>query len=290
MARIRTIKPEFWRDEDLSSLCPEATLLAIGLLNHADDQGYFNANPKLIESDVFPLRQLSKTTDSLLNDLYLIGYIELYVGLDGKRYGHIVNFEKHQVISKKNPSKIKPMIDAPIEYTTIPIELPESSGNDTGEVQVGTGNREQGKEGKKKPNAPRFDPVSYLVDQGVNEQTAIDWVAVRKAKRAAPTKTAIDGIRNQANQAGMTLDQAIKTCCERGWASFQAEWVRESKTLRDALDKTRMQNLELVNKTMRNLKNAQSNANGTTLGQIEHSLRGSVESEMGSLGPVYGDE
>ena len=142
----------------------------------------------------------------------------------------------------------------------------------------------------KKPNAPRFDPVSYLVDHGVNEQIAIDWVAVRKAKRAAPTKTAIDGINNQAKQAGMTLDQAIKTCCERGWASFQAEWVRENKTLRDALDKTRMQNLELVNKTMRNLRNAQSSANGTTLGQIEHSLRGSVESEMGSLGPVYGDE
>ena len=38
MARIRTIKPEFWRDEDLSGLPAETALLAIGLLNHADDE------------------------------------------------------------------------------------------------------------------------------------------------------------------------------------------------------------------------------------------------------------
>jgi hypothetical protein len=56
MARIRTIKPEFWRHEDLSAL-PEAThMLAAQLLNYADDYGYFNANPALIKAEVSPLR------------------------------------------------------------------------------------------------------------------------------------------------------------------------------------------------------------------------------------------
>ena len=68
MARIRTIKPEFWRNEALSNISSEACLLAIGLLNHCDDEGYFNANPKLVESDVFPLRNLSNTTTVLLRE------------------------------------------------------------------------------------------------------------------------------------------------------------------------------------------------------------------------------
>jgi len=136
----------------------------------------------------------------------------------------------------------------------------------------------------KKPNAPRFDPVSYLVDHGVNEQTAIDWVAVRKSKRAAPTKTAIDGISNQAKQAGMTLDQAIKTCCERGWASFQAEWVRG--TMRDVLDNSRLQMIENTNRVIREMQNAQPKPNVANNGKTPFALRGVVDAEMGGLGPI----
>nr|MBF6067360.1 primosomal protein [Klebsiella pneumoniae] len=38
MARIRTIKPEFWTDEDMAEVSEPACLLAIGLLNYADDE------------------------------------------------------------------------------------------------------------------------------------------------------------------------------------------------------------------------------------------------------------
>ena len=124
MARIRTIKPDFWRDEALSALPPETTLLAIGLLNHADDEGYFNAHPKLIESDVFPLRELSRSVTVMLDELHSIGYIEVFKGADGKRYGHIVNFSKHQVINKKNPSKIKDLCGVQENYGTTTVVLP----------------------------------------------------------------------------------------------------------------------------------------------------------------------
>ena len=134
MARIRTIKPEFWRNEALSNISSEACLLAIGLLNHCDDEGYFNANPKLVESDVFPLRNLSSTTTVLLRELSDIGYINLFSGSDGKTYGHIVNFSKHQVINKKNSSKIKELCELPYDY-----------GSDTVALQVGNG-KEQGNE------------------------------------------------------------------------------------------------------------------------------------------------
>ena len=40
MARIRTIKPEFWTDEKVVTLPFEARLLFIGMWNFCDDEGY----------------------------------------------------------------------------------------------------------------------------------------------------------------------------------------------------------------------------------------------------------
>ena len=90
MARIRTIKPEFWRHEELSVL-PEAThLSAAALLNYADDEGFFNANPKLVSSKCCPLREPTVSVPASLTALAAIEYIRLGTGSDGKRYGQIV--------------------------------------------------------------------------------------------------------------------------------------------------------------------------------------------------------
>jgi len=140
MARIRTIKPEFWRDEGLSLVSSEAALLAIGILNHSDDEGYFNANPKLLEADVFPLRDLSRTTTVLIQELSEIGYLDLFLGTDGKQYGKVKNFERHQVINKPKPSQIKDLIDKKIEYGSITVAVPPGKEQGTGK------GKEQGKE------------------------------------------------------------------------------------------------------------------------------------------------
>ena len=105
--RIRTIKPEFWYDEDLSGISETAVLLAIGLLNYADDEGYFNANEELIKAALFPLRKLSKPVERALSELESIGWVALYDGGDGKSYGCVSNFRAHQVISHPRASRIK---------------------------------------------------------------------------------------------------------------------------------------------------------------------------------------
>lgn len=65
-----------------------------------------------------------------------------------------------------------------------------------------------------------------LVDMGIDEQVARDFIAVRKAKKAPLTSTALAGIQREAAQAGVTLGQALATCAVRGWAGFNAEWVK----------------------------------------------------------------
>ncbi|MEJ1357882.1 MAG: hypothetical protein RPU12_14790 [Candidatus Sedimenticola sp. (ex Thyasira tokunagai)] len=111
MARIRTIKPEFWQDEDLAELQDVVQLLAIGLLNHADDEGYFKAHSMLIKAVIFPLRVSSLNIQGMLTELSNIDYIRLFTGSDGKEYGLVTNFKKHQVVNRPTPSKIKELED-----------------------------------------------------------------------------------------------------------------------------------------------------------------------------------
>jgi len=64
---------------------------------------------------------------------------------------------------------------------------------------------------------------------GVSDSVWQDFKAIRKTKKAAITTTAINKIRAQAAKAGVSLQVALETCCERGWASFNADWAGVSK-------------------------------------------------------------
>jgi hypothetical protein len=209
MARIRTIKPEFWRDESLANISTEACLLAIGLLNHCDDEGYFNANPKLVESDVFPLRKLSKNTTELLRELSGIGYIQVFSSPDGRSYGHICSFEKHQVINKKTPSKIKDLCSLPHNYCIDTVVLP-------------SGKERKGKEMEMESKAPKV-----ATPEGVSQSVWDEFIAHRKTKKAKVSQLVIDGIVKEAKKAGWSLEDAIKETIVRNWQSFKAEWVNQ---------------------------------------------------------------
>ena len=150
MARIRSIKPEIWDDEDLAGVSETAMLLAIGLLNHADDEGYFKANIALVKKTVFPLREPSVSIHGALTELSNIGFIRLCEGTDGKKYGHVVNFVKHQKVNRPTVSKIKGLCEFTEPSVSIHGALTEPSL-----PEQGTGNREQGTgKGKNSARAP----------------------------------------------------------------------------------------------------------------------------------------
>lgn len=151
MARIRTIKPEFWTHEDLSAL-PEAThMLAAALLNHADDEGYFNANPGLVRAACCPLREPSVSVQDSLSSLSSVGYLMLGTGADGKRYGRIVKFDDHQRVNRPTPSKIKALPIVWDNSSTTHCALSEDSPPER--------NREQGTgKGEKLDSSAGADP------------------------------------------------------------------------------------------------------------------------------------
>ena len=60
---------------------------------------------------------------------------------------------------------------------------------------------------------------------GVDVSLWNDFVILRKAKKLPITETAIKGIIKEGNKAGLSLEQTIRLCCERGWGGFKAEWI-----------------------------------------------------------------
>ena len=69
--------------------------------------------------------------------------------------------------------------------------------------------------------------------EGVTEMVWQDWLKLRKAKKAAVTQTALDGIQREADKAGVSLQTVLETCCERGWTGFKAEWMQSQPSQQD---------------------------------------------------------
>nr|WP_249209374.1 hypothetical protein [Burkholderia cenocepacia] len=81
---------------------------------------------------------------------------------------------------------------------------------------------------KQKQRAPRFDAQAHLESFGVPSELAKDWLAVRKTKRLAPTATAFDAAKAEADKAGISMADALRTCVVRGWGGFKADWLENS--------------------------------------------------------------
>lgn len=110
--RIRTVKPEFWQDERLAALPAFARLLAIALLNAADDDGRFRADTRLLAGALFPFEERAvEQIASGLAALSGIGYVVLYEA-DGRECGWIPGFKRHQRVCRPTPSTIPPFNEA----------------------------------------------------------------------------------------------------------------------------------------------------------------------------------
>lgn len=111
MARIRTIKPEFWEDDVIGSLSRDARLLFIATLNLADDEGllrwsaaYLKASAFMYDDDIS-----IKAVEKLMAELIAPGLLfEYRAGKSQQPFAYVVNFHKHQRINRPTPSKFVP--------------------------------------------------------------------------------------------------------------------------------------------------------------------------------------
>lgn len=113
MARIRTVKPEFWTDEKIVELSFEARLFFIGLWNYADDYGILEWSPKRIKMQLFPADNINII--ELLHELHVAGLIIVYTEsqlippnlseYERALYFKVCGWDKHQKVDKRAPLK-----------------------------------------------------------------------------------------------------------------------------------------------------------------------------------------
>lgn len=99
MARIRTVKPEFFTSEQVADCSTTARLLFVGLWVFADDAGRHVASTKRAKMEIFPGDDFTQDdVADLIGELVDAGLIFQYEA-DGGQYWQITGW-KHQKIEK----------------------------------------------------------------------------------------------------------------------------------------------------------------------------------------------
>jgi len=189
MARIRSVHPGFFTDEELVCVSMAARLLFIGLGVEADDKGIFEWKPLSIKMKIFPADSLD--IDTLLAELEHANAIRKYE-IDGRQYGAIRNFRKFQ--RPKTPNDIHPAppdirnyvgLDVPTSET-----LPQSGGKPS-EIrpQMEDGGDKMEDEGRKKEEknrARRGNGAGYVFSGNVIRLLPADYELWKASFHAIP--------------------------------------------------------------------------------------------------------
>lgn len=136
MARIRSIKPEFWSSEQVMECSPTARLLFIGLWNFCDDGGNHVASAKTVKAEIFPGDDISSSdVQRMLDELSSNSLIAFYANGD-KEYLHVTGWRKHQKIDR--PTYKHPPFSGDARRALDEESPPEGSGEE-GKGEEGKG-------------------------------------------------------------------------------------------------------------------------------------------------------
>lgn len=154
MARIRTIKPEFFKNEQLSDLPAITRLLFIGLWTQADKEGRLLDRPKRLKAEIFPYDNVNIDTE--LSRLQSAGFIERYE-VGEMKVIQVDKFTRHQRISGNEaltkseypaPPKAAPECEKEEGSTEENFGSIKEAPEKHQESQEGKGRERKGREGK----------------------------------------------------------------------------------------------------------------------------------------------
>ena len=122
MAKIRTVKPDLFRHEELFESERKyqlpLRLAFIGLLTCCDRDGRFRWKPRTLKLDVLPYDD-AVDFSQVLDALWTAGFIKKYRN-EEKYYGYIPSWHHHQSINKREPaSKLPDPVQCPTESYSV---------------------------------------------------------------------------------------------------------------------------------------------------------------------------
>lgn len=110
MARIRSDKPEAYQSESLAEVSLAAERTFKGMATIADDLGRLADKPAQVNGELWSMRggHSRQDLDGELQELAApdVDLVCRYTGCDGKKYLHLVTWDKHQKIDRPSKSRL----------------------------------------------------------------------------------------------------------------------------------------------------------------------------------------
>lgn len=206
MARIRTIKPEFFTSEDIVALPALARLLYVALWCEADKEGRLAWKPKTLKFRYFPADDCD--IEALAAALVDSGLVKLY----GDGLAYIPGFAKHQHINPREAASNLPSPDA------CPTRAPRVSDASARDSDAQGGREGKGREGEIRVTASRGErlPADWNPD-------ADDMAWARKERPDLGPEAEADRFRDywtaKPGKDGVKLD----------WKATWRNWIRNAR-------------------------------------------------------------
>lgn len=210
MARIRTIKPDFFTSEQIVDLSPLARLLFIATWCEADREGRLTWRPKTFKLRYFPADECD--IDALARELVASGLVHLY----GDGLAHIPMFTKHQHV---NPRESESTLPDPRSFTSNQALVGDALARVTDATVT---HREEGRKGKEgKEGEKRASPTgSRLPD---------DWsLPAEWSGWAAKERPDLDIAREAAGFADYWHGAAGAKARKADWQATWRNWIRNA--------------------------------------------------------------
>lgn len=199
MARIRTIKPEFWDSPGTGRASLRARLFFIAMWNYADDWGIGDGHPLRLLSFAFPNDESSdvepRNFRRLAAETVECFDVQWYE-VDGRPFYAIPSWELHQRTEKKARRKNPPPDQADSFLYEKASEVPTP---DRGNRQDGRG---KGEGGRRKKEEVHAHPTGARIDELFDSF----WSAWPLKKGKQPAKKAFE----KAIKSGATLEEILK--------------------------------------------------------------------------------
>jgi hypothetical protein len=216
VARIRTIKPDFWTDETVGECSPTARLLFIGTWNIADDYGNLQRSSKQIKAQLFPYDEID--CEALIKELISKGLVVEYES-EGKKYLHIKGFDKHQKVEKKSQARFPIYEESGSTLVVLPEPSPTSSGSSLG------------REGKGRESAL----AEARTTPGLNLEAWDRWLTYRAERKpaikACSAKEAAQELASYGDQQLAVVKQSI---AQQWQGLFQLKAIKQQGPSRSA--------------------------------------------------------
>jgi hypothetical protein len=243
MARIRTIKPDFFRHAGLYDAEQETGLplrvAFAGLWTAADREGRFQWKPRELKLDCLPFDEVdfSRVLDALRTRGHLVKY-----AVDGQEFGLIPSWHQHQVINNRESLSVIPAPpETPVESMTCTREARVADATPTplmhslveGKGREGKGDSASATSADLPVARPPAPPAVITIplndgsEHGISQADVDDWGA---------TFPAVDVMQQLRQMRAWCFAKPERRKTRRGVNAFIVNWLgREQNSGRAAV-------------------------------------------------------